>query len=170
MNCILQSRGIILQICNFLEAIDESIYTAPLSLFNQSSVGKHVRHIHGFFECLVTASELGVVNYDKRNRDPRIENDPVYCKISFLEMVPKIEQMDTNKELVILSGMHREDQDLKGAIGSTLGREIIYAFEHALHHLAIVKMGMRAHYPEIVLDENMGVAPSTIEYRNSCAQ
>ena len=50
---------------------------------------------------------------------------------------------------------------------SSMGRELQYAFDHAIHHLAIIRMGLETHFPEIPVDKDLGVAPSTLKFRNS---
>jgi len=50
---------------------------------------------------------------------------------------------------------------------SSIGRELLYAYDHAVHHLAIVKLGIHAEFPGIELDDSMGVASSTLRYQQS---
>ena len=49
------------------------------------------------------------------------------------------------------------------SVSSTLGREIMFAVSHAIHHHALIAMlcGIRA----IPVPEDFGVAPSTIAYQ-----
>jgi hypothetical protein len=56
-------------------------------------------------------------------------------------------------------------------VSSTVGRELIYNIEHTIHHLAIVKIALKAILPSLELPEHFGVAPSTIRHRQeACAQ
>jgi hypothetical protein len=50
---------------------------------------------------------------------------------------------------------------------SSIGREMQYAFDHAVHHLAIIRIGAEIHCPEIVCDPELGVAPSTLKYQKA---
>ncbi|TAG65626.1 MAG: DinB family protein, partial [Runella slithyformis] len=50
---------------------------------------------------------------------------------------------------------------------TTLSRELVYIAEHAIHHLAILKIALRAHFPDIALPVHFGVAYSTVQYQNS---
>ena len=42
----------------------------------------------------------------------------------------------------------------------------MFAYDHALHHLAIIKMGLLSAFPQIKVDENMGVSPATLKNQN----
>jgi hypothetical protein len=48
---------------------------------------------------------------------------------------------------------------------STVGRELAFVYDHAIHHLAMIKVGLRCHYPHIQIDRDLGVSPSTIKAR-----
>jgi len=48
---------------------------------------------------------------------------------------------------------------------SSMGRELQFAFDHAVHHLAMIRMGLETYFPEIPVDDDLGVAPSTLKYR-----
>lgn len=65
---------------------------------------------------------------------------------------------------------------LQGTLGgvlntveSNIGRELLYVTEHAVHHMAILKMGIVHSFCHIQFEENFGVAESTINYQQ-CAQ
>jgi len=52
-------------------------------------------------------------------------------------------------------------------VETTAMRELVYNIEHAVHHMAIIKIGVReiANYIELPLD--FGIAASTIRYQES---
>jgi len=51
-----------------------------------------------------------------------------------------------------------------------LHRELQYNIEHAVHHLAIIKIGVKTLEDSFKLDDNFGIAASTIRNKNACAQ
>lgn len=51
-------------------------------------------------------------------------------------------------------------------IESTIGREVMYAFDHAVHHMAIIKIGLIENFPDKTIDVNLGIAPSTVRNNN----
>lgn len=170
MNLKQDSEGVIQQVCDLLHRLSDEMYAQPLEVFSDSTIGQHVRHIHGFYACLVNGAKEGVINYDKRERDLRIQNETHYCDHSFCDLIPQIRELNLRQPIKVMQGMTTSDEPNGNAMDSSVGRELIYAFEHAIHHLAIVKMGLRVHFPDFEVSENLGVAPSTIEYRKACAQ
>jgi hypothetical protein len=54
-------------------------------------------------------------------------------------------------------------------ITTNLHRELAYNIEHAIHHMAIMKIGINEVAPYVRLEENFGVAPSTVRYKNQLA-
>ena len=69
-----------------------------------------------------------------------------------------------NLENLILETVY--DNSVVHRVESTLDRELIYNIEHAIHHMAMIKIGLKVLAPELHLPENFGVAPSTIRYRH----
>jgi hypothetical protein len=61
------------------------------------------------------------------------------------------------------------DSDDCVTISTNYFRELTYNIEHAIHHMAIMKIGVREIAPYIPLDENFGVAVSTVRYRGAAS-
>ena len=51
------------------------------------------------------------------------------------------------------------------AIQSSFYRELAYNIEHAIHHMALIKIGVRALRETIKLPDYFGVASSTVRYQ-----
>jgi hypothetical protein len=54
-------------------------------------------------------------------------------------------------------------------IESNYQRELLYNLEHCIHHQAMIKVAI-IQSSLVAIDENFGVARSTIEYKKQCAQ
>ena len=54
-------------------------------------------------------------------------------------------------------------------VTSTYNREIVYNIEHAVHHMALIKVALKELEVEFV-NEEFGVAYATVQYRRVCAQ
>ena len=50
---------------------------------------------------------------------------------------------------------------------SNVQRELVYLIEHAIHHFALLRIGIQENFPEISLASDFGVAYSTVKYRES---
>lgn len=165
MQLIQATNAILSQVEFVIDQIKEDDYTKPVDVFNNSTIGQHFRHTLEFFQCLTTGYERGNVSYDKRNHDINIETD----KTLALEVIRKtkhfVNSCDMQKPLMLevnykLSG---EDDVL---VKTNMAREIIYNIEHAVHHMAIIKIGLKVICPYVELPYGFGVAVSTLRYQN----
>ena len=43
-------------------------------------------------------------------------------------------------------------------------RKPMYAYDHAVHHLAMIKIGMKEACPAVRVGKNIGAAPSTVKH------
>lgn len=155
----------------YLAWIDPVTYQAHLELLSNSTIGQHTRHIIEFFNCLIEQShesDTPLISYGKRRRDFLIESAPDHALQNVLQICEQVKELDPTKSCWLDCEEHGEE-DLQ--VLSTIGRELVYTIEHAIHHLAIVKIALKAVIPSISLPEHFGVAPSTIRYRQQlCAQ
>ncbi len=156
---------------HYLSILEPVLYQAPMDLLSGSTIGQHTRHIIEFYTCLIDQSNqkpVPVINYAKRQRDYRIESEPDYALHLVNEICERLGDLDINKNCLLDSSEHGLEDLL---VSSTIGRELIYNIEHTIHHLAIVKIALKATTPSIDLPEHFGVAPSTIRHRQeTCAQ
>jgi hypothetical protein len=74
---------------------------------------------------------------------------------------------------------NQEDRPLKLEVGYDLSkedfvlvdtnytRELVYNIEHAVHHMAIMKIGIREVAPYVTLAPDFGIAASTIRHKEA---
>jgi len=153
------------QIQELLSKMDSETYKKPLPTFNGSSIGQHVRHVIDFYLCLMRGCEGEVVDYDNRQRNPLIETDPRVAVEELKGIVEAVEAMNVHHIVTVNSSFSTEEDEGNSQIPSSVGRELMYAYDHAIHHLATIKIGVTLNFPEIMIDKNLGVAPSTIKHR-----
>lgn len=156
------NQAVLSQLSDLLNAISPQAYTTPLSLLQGSSVGQHVRHTIEFYQCLFQQSEQGLVDYDARTRNLRLETDPIFAAQMAEELLEETELHEANRKLLLRVCF---GQDEPQEIETTLARELVYLAEHAIHHFAIIKIALRADFPEVLIPEDFGVAYSTLKYR-----
>ena len=163
------SHGTILianQMVELLESLDQAAYTCPLPLFHGSTIGQHVRHILEFYTCLLEGMPSAHIDYSSRKRNNALSEN-LSAALATLEYIAvTVGNNDERQWLKIDSEFSETDEDRPAYI-SSMGRELQYAFDHAVHHLAIIRMGLEVHFPEIPVDTDLGVAPSTLKYRNT---
>ena len=130
---------------------------------SNSSIGEHTRHVIEMFQCLEKQYDLGVVNYDKRKRNQLIQTDTLFAKQS-IDLI--LNQLDKPNKFIQLQQFIDGEEIL---IESNYHRELLYNLEHCIHHQALIKVAI-LQLENILVNDNFGVARSTIEYRNQCAQ
>lgn len=155
-----------MQLMNLLKSISESDYTKINEVLSGATIGQHIRHILEFYLLLVYGSITGTINYDKRERDLRIENNPSFARDTINQLILAIDSIN-EKDPVILEADYTIEGNSGNAIRSTAGRELTFCIEHSIHHQAIIKAGLIATGLPDLTDEHFGVAYSTIRYRNS---
>lgn len=151
------------QLRHVLEQVDEQQYHTPSVSLGGSTIGQHIRHSLEFFTCLVEGGKEGVVNYDKRNRDTRLEERKELALRVLDQLANAILDTADNKQLTLeLSYSHSNSDPI--SVSSNYHRELVYNIEHAIHHMALIKIGVREVAPQVVIPDGFGVANSTIRY------
>lgn len=153
------------ELISLLKQLQENeIYNKPVISLSGATIGEHTRHIIELFQCLLDGYESGTVNYDNRKRDRLLETN-TYRATKALELIKEKLGEKTNRDLEL-------EVELEGTLiklPSNYYREVYYNLEHCIHHEALIKVALI----ELKINkasENFGVAPSTIQYRNQCAQ
>ena len=169
MSIINSTAEILDQLKVVTQQIQENDFVFPSEILNGSTLGQHVRHTLEFFICLQDSYELGVVNYDKRNRDKKIENSPIEATTTIEALKKFLVDTPANKKLV-LEGSYTPDANSEVfSIDTNFFRELIYNIEHAIHHMALLKIGIRDVASYVSIPENFGVASSTVRYQSQVA-
>lgn len=160
----------LLQIRDLLGNITGDNYSSKQEILSGASIGQHVRHILEFYLLLVSGSFSGIISYDKRERDIRIENNPEFAVQTIGRLIKGIDTLDNNL-LIKLEADYTAGGNSRSFIKSSVGRELAYCIEHSIHHQALIKAALISLGFRNATDEHFGVAYSTIRYRkDQCAQ
>ena len=138
-------------------------YRQPLAEFEGSSLGQHFRHILEFFQCLEDGVEGGTVDYAARNRNHLYETNPEMASAAFEAFAHALPSFDLNQPIQVRAEFGSDDRP---CYESTVGRELLFVYDHAIHHLAIIKIGLICHFPQLHVEKDLGVSPSTIKARS----
>lgn len=169
MQIINASKEICSQLFHLCENLKKDEYAYCSSLLLGSSIGKHMRHIIEFYDILREGSEIGEVNYDTRVRSSRIENEPKVAKERLALISAWLEELSVNKNLSLYLNFNQDSKAVK-QVKSNLMRELAYNLEHAIHHMALIRIALNQQFPHVKVDANFGVAYSTIRYnKDQCA-
>jgi hypothetical protein len=170
MQLLHATREILSGLKTILEQIGNDAYGRRMEALSNSTIGEHVRHTIEFFQCLLNQSEGGVINYDKRSHDTLMEKNTVFALHAVEQILSDFSEIPADKPL-LLEASFSESEDEYSRSSSSYYREWSYVLEHAIHHLAIIKIGLKMVAPEIKVPDNFGVGPATVKYRQrQCAQ
>jgi uncharacterized damage-inducible protein DinB len=154
----------LLQLRRLLEILDETEYTIEHKILTGATIGQHMRHILEFYLLLVSGSLSGIISYDKRERNPRIENNLSFALDTINLLIPALSLLKEDNP-VDLEADYTTDGSSGNHVKSSVGRELAYCIEHSIHHQALIKAGLIAAGLVHTIDDNFGVAYSTIRYR-----
>lgn len=147
-----------------LSKVEHSAYSAPSPVLSGASLGQHVRHILEFYACLFEQYPSGEVCYDLRKRDMTIESSPQAAKNAIDDLMVKLKLPVLNFPLLLVSNFSAKDED-RSAVATSFQRELAYCLEHSIHHQALIKVGLQGMNLLHLVEEDFGVAPSTIRNR-----
>ena len=149
----------------FLTGLSDAQYCDAAHGVSSASIGAHYRHSLEHFKILFEAVNDAQIDYDRRGRDASLENERLFAlqvtrdfrhAARFLSTLPTDRAIEARYKISYAGPG-------SCAATSTVGREIMYAVSHAIHHYALIGLicGMR----KIPVPDDFGVAPSTIEYQ-----
>ncbi len=151
------------ELIRLLKQLSNEEYSNPCVQLSNSSIGEHSRHIIELFQCLENQYESGVINYDQRQRNILIQTNTDFAIEKIIAIQNNLDK--ENKNILLQQKIDGNEIQTE----SNYYRELLYNFEHCIHHQALIKVAI-LQYTTITIDENFGVARSTIEYRKQCAQ
>jgi hypothetical protein len=156
-------QEVLMQGLELLFALRDKTYACVVPSPYNASVGQHYRHVLEHFVCLVKGLRSGEINYDSRDRNPRIENEVTYASVLTCDMLRAVKQcrQDTLDRgcKVLQSVAYR---GAPSVIGSNIGRELAYCAGHAIHHFAIIRLILSE--LGAAVPPEFGFAPSTLKH------
>ncbi|MBK9479089.1 MAG: DinB family protein [Bacteroidetes bacterium] len=158
-----ETKAVLMQLIESLNKLNYDEYTHKIEPLNNSSIGEHVRHITELFQQLEIGYNSGVLNYDERKRDVRIQQNLDFAIESIAKIIESVTKENKKIQLITLLSAN-ENQ-----IETNYYRELMYNLEHCIHHQALLKIGFQYLGIDEIPDD-YGVAKSTLAYRKQCAQ
>jgi uncharacterized damage-inducible protein DinB len=161
--------SILAQLTSMVSQLSDQDFIKPANTLGGSTLGQHLRHTLEFFICLENGFAAGVINYDKRAHDKLVETDRCIA-LSVLSKVNAFVASNKVDRKLKLEAAYDLDKETVVTIETNYSRELVYNIEHAVHHMAMMKIGMREVAPYIELARDFGVAASTLRYQETVAQ
>ena len=166
MKLVNACNEILLQLSDLVHSLTDDDYRRPVAALSNSTIGQHLRHTLEFFLCFENGCRSGVVNYDLRNHDKEIESNRKLAFETLSRIMAFVNSLDEDRPIRLEVSYDRESGSFD-SFDSTTGRELVYNIEHAVHHMPIIKIGVREIAAYLQLPESFGVAASTIRHKRS---
>jgi len=158
-----EAKNVLMQLFDNINILEYDQYNCQIPLLGNATIGQHSRHIIELFQQLTNHYDSGMVDYDKRIRDPKIETDINYASECIALIISQLIKPDKK---ILVTSVYNEQQS---HIQSSYFRELLYNIEHCIHHQAILKIGFRALEIELA-DPTFGYAKSTLIYQEKAEQ
>lgn len=150
---------------SLLRKINNEKYTRKVRPAFNSAIGGHYRHCLDHFQSLLHGLDSDEINYDHRERDPRIENDREFALAETQRILAAFQSIPApflDCPVNVRSQVNYA-VDQAPLISSTIGRELMYAVAHTIHHYALI--AVMCGLLDVPVPKGFGVAPSTLKYQ-----
>lgn len=164
---VVAAQDVLLQGLDLLFELRGHAYSHVAGAPFNASVGQHYRHVLEHFQSLIRGISAREINYDARERNPRLQEEVTYASIATCDVLRALkrysEETLTRPCKVINSVGYGASNP--STLESNVGRELAYCVGHAIHHYAIVRL--ICHEIGVTVPAEFGVAPSTLKHRAS---
>lgn len=153
-----------------LAEISDANYMRKIAVAFDASIGGHYRHCLDHFRSLLAAAESGDLNYDHRERGTLVESDRFAALNATRELREGYQRLNPAVLSRPLAVTCKTSYSTNGSqiSPSTVGREIMYAVAHAVHHYALI--GIMGGLMDLAMPAGFGVAPSTLKHQQEIAK
>lgn len=124
-------------------------------------IGEHFRHNMDFLNAFINGLKSGKIDYNRRERDPEIEENRLYAINRFAKTISLIRNLPV--EIFDKKVLIRSEINPNVWLESSALREIEFLHSHTIHHHALIADKLKS--LGIELSKNFGVAPSTLKFR-----
>jgi len=161
------AQDVLLQGLGLLFELGDETYSHTVRAPFGASIGQHYRHVLEHFQCLIRGARAKEVNYDARERNPRLESEVTYASIATCDVLRAIKHWSDaslQAQCKVVSSVSYQ-QGSEDTVDSNVGRELSYCVAHAIHHYAIIRLICAE--IGISVPAAFGYAPSTVKHLSS---
>jgi len=164
-----QNQLLLDQARELLAGLTDDEYGSPQG--EHAGIGPHLRHCIDFYACFLRDRQSGRVDYDRREREPRLETDRSVALAELTRLSAGLEELATaapTGPLEVRVDVSPDEQGSDAWSATSVGRELRFLVSHTVHHFALIAQILRARGVEP--GKEFGVAPSTLTYWRSEAE
>ena len=150
---------LIRRLLSLIELLDNDRWKHKISSINNETIGRHYRHIADFYLQLIEGINSDCVDYDRRARNVSFEENINIAKVT-LEEISNNLAAHTIEDKFLRINMN-QSMGL-GFMDSSLKRELMFVYDHAIHHAHIIQIAVSNEFPSLNFNDEF-YSPSTIE-------
>lgn len=154
-----EAKEILLQVITTINTLTYDEYNTKISILSNASIGEHTRHIIELFQQLHSGYATGLVDYDNRKRNIKLQENIDEAIEALAQLIKQLAKPCKELKLVTLYN------NGENYILSNYSREIMFNIEHCIHHQALIKVGL-LYLNKNNINNNFGVAKATLKYRD----
>jgi len=158
------AQTVLKQGLDLLIQLDNSRYSLIAHAPFRASVGQHYRHIVEHFQAVIWGIQSAEINYDARERNPRIENEVSYASVvtcQVLRALNRLTQGDLEERCGVVATFGY-DSSAPSRLQSNFGREVADCTAHAIHHYAIIRLICAD--LDVAIPDEFGYSPATLKH------
>ena len=141
-----------------IEQIEDSVYCRKAN--GTGSIGGHFRHNLDFADSFLNGIRSGKIDYSRRERDVRTEEDRFYAVERFVLTIRRLSSLEPDflqRKVWVRSEIAAEIWH-----ESSAARELEFLHSHTVHHHALIAEKLA--FFGVQAADNFGVAPSTLKF------
>ncbi|MCG9879461.1 MAG: hypothetical protein MH472_02575 [Bacteroidia bacterium] len=158
------NKNVLSQLEQAIKQLSENEFSESLPILSEVSIGKHVRHIIELYQEFLLGAVIKIINYDQRKRNILFEQKKEIAIAGIHSIMALLSQLESDTNVTVRAQF---ENDILLDLPSTISRELAYNLEHAIHHMAIIQICIKHHFPSIKLHKDFGLAYSTIQYNST---
>jgi hypothetical protein len=164
---VMAAQEVLLQGLALLFELRDQAYCHVASAPFNASVGQHYRHVLEHFQSLIRGISPREINYDARERNPRLQAEVSYASIATCDVLCALKRYSEQTLALPCKVITSVGYGVSNpsTFASNVSRELAYCIGHAIHHYAIVRL--ISHEVGVTVPAEFGVAPSTVIHRAS---
>ena len=150
------------QMHTLLDSLEADMYTRPLTIFHQSTIGQHFQTYPRVYICLLEGASQGKIDYSERKRNETISGDANAAKTVLEYIEQSMETLSESSKLHIVNEYGDEQPIQMNVFPVSDGNcNMLSIMPYTILPLS---NGIETVWPEFMVDAELGIAPSTLKF------
>jgi uncharacterized damage-inducible protein DinB len=162
LHLLLANRDLLRQGIDLLSRHGDATYCRSDPATYGSGIGPHFRHVLDHYKSFVAGWKEGLIDYDNRVRDTRMETDRAAAIAEFEGALEALSRAGIERDGAVDVVVSASASGPGARSRSSIARELQFLVSHTVHHYALIAIASRI--LGVAPGASFGVAPSTLKY------